>query len=117
MAKRPDDYSSLNLFSEFLLRLIHKNPAIRPPMENLGLYDEAINALQSYCLKSNHIHAVHASRPINFQALEKKKDILREHIGYFEEFRDGTDREEDQCSDTSSQPSVPNYKRQQPVQY
>ena len=118
MEKRSDDYPSLDLYSEFLLGLLDKNPGLRDLMRRHGLYDGVVNALQHYCVKSNHLHTAHASRPINFKVLEEQKDSLREYISYFEDNREQSDQEEeDQFSDVSSQPSVPNYKRQQPIQY
>jgi hypothetical protein len=77
MAKRSEDFSTLNIYSEFLLNLIDKNSAVRNLMEANELYDEIVNVLQGYCLKSNHIHSAHASKPINYQGNFLQKKLLK----------------------------------------
>lgn len=126
------DFDTLNVYSEFLISWIDKNPSIRSLMDSCQFYEEVVEAIQGYCVKSNHIHSAHASSPVNYQGnfggeknipdfflvLEKRKDALRDHISSLEALREAADFEEDErASEASSQYSALNYKRHQPIQY
>lgn len=117
MTKREDDFSTLNLYSGMLLRLINKNQAINALMqENEDIYDEIMKPLLNYVHKTNLLLIGNGSKPVSFQIVQKRKEALKEHIKDFEGLRDGL-ADNASMSDASSQPSIPNYKRQQNIQY
>jgi len=117
MNKRGDCFTTLNLYSGILLKLITKNQAISKVVEEIeDIYEEIMKPLRNYVYKTNFVLAGNGVKPVSFQMIQKRKEALKEYIKDFEELQNGLS-EKPPISDASSQSSLPSFQRQQNIQY